>query len=54
MSAGLNIYHLNSNIKMSNFQILDAALAEIAEQRKLVAQSMIQTAMLIQTLQNQK
>lgn len=33
---------------------LDSALAEIAEQRKLVAQSMAQTAMLIQLLQNQK
>lgn len=33
---------------------LDAALAEIAEQRKLVAQSMTQTAMLIQLLQKQK
>lgn len=33
---------------------LDTALAEIAEQRKLVAQSMAQTAMLIQFIQNQK
>lgn len=33
---------------------LDAALAEIAAQRELVAQSMAQTAMLIQLLQNQK
>lgn len=33
---------------------LDSALAEIAEQRKLAAQSMAHTAMLIQMLQNQK